>query len=179
MLRTSSGRNDVVAAISIGSLAGAIAVIFSVNVLSNDLLGTNPAVAEPAGTAASVNRARKADALPVPDTPQTRAEIKSVEVVGVRGASVVYRDREGNVLFQTDPLANVTVVVKNVELPEVTIRETETTEVKRIPAGKLDRTPQPYGCESAFARPSPESLTRMSSRCVTAIPGASAFAALQ
>ena len=59
-------------------------------------------------------RDSKTDALPVPTAPQTRAEIKSVEVVGVRGASIVYRDRSGNILFQTDPLANVTVVSKNV-----------------------------------------------------------------
>jgi hypothetical protein len=98
---------------------------------------------------------------------QPRSEIKTVEVIGVRDASIVYRDRSGNILFQTDPLANVTIVTKNVDLPEVTIRETETTEIEACP-GRKDRTVcPPHGCESAFARPSPESLTRTSSRCVT------------
>jgi hypothetical protein len=106
-----------------------------------------------------------------------RPEIKFVEVIGVRDAAIVYRDREGNVLFQTDPLANVTIVSKNIELPEITIRETESTKVERIPVDGASPS-KPHGCESAFARPSPESLTRTSSRCITALPERTAVAQL-
>lgn len=161
----------LIAAVSGGAVAGLAAAALSVTILGNELLAPNAAragAAQMQGNAEfSIARASKTDALPVPNTPQTRAEIKSVEVVGVRGASIVYRDRSGNILFQTDPLANVTVVSKNVELPEVTIRETEATKVERVPAGEADRSAKPHGCESEFARPAPEALTRTSSRCVT------------
>jgi hypothetical protein len=165
------------------AISGGAAVGLACAALSIVILGDNLAAASapPQNTAEfAVNRESKTDALPVPDTPQTRAEIKSVEVVGVRGASIVYRDRSGNILFRTDPLANVTVVTKNVELPEVTVRETETTKVERVPADEAQRSEQPRGCESEFARPAPEALTRMSSRCVTDLgDSARSYAALR
>jgi hypothetical protein len=101
---------------------------------------------------------------------QSRSEIKSVEVIGVRDAAIIYRDRDGSILFHTDPLANVTIVSKNVDLPEVTIRETEATKVERVPVESTGPSTPLHGCESAFARPSPESLTRTPSRCVTELP---------
>jgi len=163
-----SGRAVLTAAFA-GASLGLAGAALSVGVLGDDFLApeTAHAAAAQTQTVSSVNREAKRDALPVPANPQERAEIKSVEVVGLRGASIVYRDRSGNILFQTDPLANVTVVTKNVELPEVTIRETETTKVERLPADEADRSARPHGCESAFARPAPESLTRKASRCVT------------
>ena len=83
-----------------------------------------------------INREAKSDALPLSQAAQERREIKSVEVVGVRDAAIVYRDRDGNILFKTDPLANVTVVTKNVDLPAVTIRETADTKVERYDVEK-------------------------------------------
>lgn len=164
---------------SAGIVAGACALLVSASVvvLSATVIGghivsmqqakAHTASSEPATFA--VNRDGKGDKLPASEVSHVRAEIKSVEVIGVTNASIVYRDRDGNVLYRTDPLANVTVVTKNVELPEVTIRENETVEIERVPVEEAEtpRSAQPHGCESAFARPSPESLTRMSSRCVT------------
>ena len=168
----------VMTAISGGTAVGLACAALAIVILGDKLAAAS---VQPQNTADfAVNRDNKTDALPVPAAPQTRAEIKSVEVVGVRGASIVYRDRNGNILFQTDPLANVTVVSKNVELPEVTIRESETTKVERIPASEADRSAKPHGCESEFARPAPEALTRMSSRCVTELGDPSRdFAALR
>ncbi len=161
---TKSG-SAVMTAISGGAAVGLACAALSIVILGDHLAAAS---AQPQDAAEfAVNRDGKTDALPVPNTPQIRAEIKSVEVVGVRGASIVYRDRSGNILFRTDPLANVTVVTKNVELPEVTVREAETTKVERVPADEAQRSEQPRGCESEFARPAPEALTRMSSRCVT------------
>jgi hypothetical protein len=150
----------------------AAVVVLSATIVGGRLVALQTARADaatPAETALSVNRAGKSDALPVTLAKAARPEIKFVEVIGVRDAAIIYRDREGNVLFQTDPLANVTIVSKNVELPEVTIRETEATKVERLPI-ESSGPAKPHGCESAFARPSPESLTRMSSRCITALP---------
>jgi hypothetical protein len=181
MSRSIKSGRAVLTAVVAGASLGLAGAALSVGLFGDDFLAPQTAHAAPveAQTVSTVNREAKSDALPVPAHSQERAEIKSVEVIGLRGASIVYRDRGGNVLFQTDPLANVTVVSKNVELPEVTIRETETTKVERIPADEADRSAKPHGCESAFARPAPESLTRMSSRCVTQLHDESrAFAAL-
>jgi hypothetical protein len=127
---------------------------------------------------ALVNRENKTNALPAPQASVQRIPIKTVEVVGIRNAAIVYRDREGNILFRTDPVANVTVVAKNVDLPEVTIRDTAATQVKRMPVERPEPGEQPQGCESAFARPAPVALTRLSSRCLAQLGATEKFAAL-
>jgi hypothetical protein len=170
MVRLLKGTGGVIASVSAAVLVSSAVVILSATVVGERLIAMQTAQADPVmsrGSAMTINREGKSDALPVPSSSEPRSEIKTVEVIGVRDAAIVYRDRSGNILFQTDPLANVTIVTKNVDLPEVTIRETETTEIERVPAEKTGRSTPPDGCESAFARPSPESLTRTSSRCVT------------
>jgi hypothetical protein len=124
--------------------------------LIGSLAGTDnsPVPAEP--TVAAIDRTNKTDALPMQPagsrTSQHRVAV--IEVVGVRDASIVYRDREGQVLFRTDPLSNVTVVVKDTVLPEVTVRETMRTKVEKVPLetpGLPTKPPDaPAGCESAF-----------------------------
>src|SRR3981189_2334814 len=59
--------------------------------------------------------------------------VTTVEVIGLRDASVIYRDRDGRILFQTDPLSNVTIVAKDVVMPELTVRETLPTTPARLP----------------------------------------------
>jgi len=127
---------------------------------------------------AVVNRENKTNSLPAPQMSVERIPIKTVEVVGIRNAAIVYRDREGNILFRTDPVANVTVVAKNVDLPEVTIRDTAATQVKRMSVDRPEPVEQPQGCESAFARPAPVALTRLSSRCLAQLGATEKFAAL-
>lgn len=173
MVRLMKGTGGMIAAVSAAILASATVVIFSATMVGERLIAMQTAKAEPAQSLSStftINRERKSDALPKSAAAQIRSEIKTVEVIGVRDAAIVYRDRGGNILFQTDPLANVTIVTKNVDLPEVTIRETETTKVERVPVESKAPSAPLHGCESAFARPAPESLTRSLSRCVTELP---------
>lgn len=187
MVHAVKGTGGMVAAAAAVAVLSAGVVVFSATVVGERLVAMQTASAAPfemsrqesGAVAPTVNRTGKTDKLPVSDAQQTRAEIKSVEVVGVRGAAIVYRDRNGNVLFETDPLANVTVVTKNVELPEVTIREAGDVKVERMPVEEARPSEQPQGCESAFARPSPEELTRMSSRCVTQLMPGVKFATLR
>jgi hypothetical protein len=108
-------------------------------------------------TAAAVDRTNKTDALPMPPAAQRRSlhRVAVIDVVGVRNASIIYRDREGQVLFRTDPLSNVTVVAKDTVLPEVTVRETVRTTVEEVPvktepAPPAKATGAPVGCETAF-----------------------------
>ncbi len=167
----------IVAVTGAALLVSGSVVTFSATVIGEQLVAMQQAdgtalPGNPAGDAqevSSINREAKGDKLPVANGETVRTKIRSVEVIGLSNASIVYRDRDGNILYRTDPLANVTVVSKNIELPEVTIRETEAAEVERIPVEEASPDTRPHGCESAFARPSPESLTRMSSRCVTDI----------
>jgi len=176
MVRSRSGTGGLIAVALAAAIVSGTVVVLSAVVA--DRLISPRAEARPSAVALnsrqnhSVNRQGKTDASPLPAAMQPRTKIKSVEVVGIHNASIVYRDGDGNILFRTEPLANVTVVSKNVDLPQVTIRETIATEVERM---EMEHTPvekaapplPPNGCESAFAQPSPESLTRMSSRCVT------------
>lgn len=171
MTRNMKETAGIVAASCAALLVSGAVVTLSATVIGEQLISMQRADAAilPAKAEAgpSVDRTGKADKLPVLAGDSTRTKIKSVEVIGLTDASIVYRDRDGNILFRTDPLANVTVVSKNVELPEVTIRESEEAQVERIPVEEAAPDTRPHGCESAFARPAPESLTRMSSRCVT------------
>ena len=186
MVRLIKGTGGLIAAVSAAILVSTTVVIFSATMVGERLIAMQTAKAaapqpQPHISGFTVNRERKSDALPKSAAAQIRSEIKTVEVIGVRDASIVYRDRGGNILFQTDPLANVTIVTKNIDLPEVTIRETEATKVERVPAESKAPSAPLHGCESAFARPSPESLIRTPSRCVTELPSpiVTNFAALR
>ncbi len=98
--------------------------------------------------------------------------VTTVEVVGIRDASVIYRDRDGRILFRTDPLSNVTIVAKGVVMPELTVRETlrNTPTRVEVPAG-LQAPPIPVGCEpvvSAIAEPGlSRHLSRVTGHCVS------------
>lgn len=189
MARTARGKSSLMATLLATSVAVAMTVtVLGVAAITSHVLSlrAEAGVRETATQNQTVNRERKSDALPLSQAAQERREIKSVEVIGVRDAAIVYRDRDGNILFKTDPLANVTVVTKNVDLPAVTIRETADTKVERydvekkpavMPLEAAPSTPPPPGCESAFARPSPEALTNKPGRCLAALRGPTEIAA--
>jgi hypothetical protein len=104
------------------------------------------------------------------------ADIVAIEVVGLKDAAIVYRDRDGRVLFRTDPLTNATVVVRGVSLPEVTIREHRGRSVAPVPVDVRpngERTRVPVGCDPAIsplADPSP-----LTGYCITENNSASTF----
>ncbi|HEY0568263.1 MAG TPA: hypothetical protein VGD13_09110 [Xanthobacteraceae bacterium] len=95
--------------------------------------------------------------------------IHTVEVVGLRDAAIIYRDRDGTVLYRTDPISNVTVVSKNLTLPEVTIKETPRTSVQRVPAvapTTLQERKHKVGCDPAFSPVASPSLSNLTGRCM-------------
>jgi len=131
--------------------------------------------------AAQINRGTKGDALPKVANNDTPKRITAVEVVGVEDAAIVYRDRDGNVLFKTDPASNITVVTKGVVLPEVTIRGLADSTVQVVPLESFRPTLSPTapgdGCESAVtAHTAGAELARKPSRCITQLPAATNFA---
>src|SRR6266542_1863445 len=102
--------------------------------------------------------------------PSIGSAVTAVEVVGLRNTAVVYRDREGRVLFRTDPVSNATLVAKDVVLPEITIRDSGRSTVNPVPIEVPARAPErpklPPGCDSAFSPLTLPSLSRMPSRCI-------------
>jgi len=165
----------------VGGLAAVLVVdhlaIPSIGSAVSDWLGA------PGITANVVDRARKADRLlPVRATAGQRPAITAVEVVGLRDTAIVYRDREGRVLFRTDPLSNATLVAKDVVLPEITIRETGRSTVDPVPIEVPIRAPErsklPPGCDPAFSPLTLPSLSRMPSRCIAENDLPARFAAL-
>ncbi len=129
-------------------------------------------------SAASINRAAKADRGALPRPAQAAARIATVEVVGLRDAAIVYRDRDGKELFRTDPVNNVTIVTKGLQLPEVTVRQNSSSAVKTVPINEIQeqardekrRAPRdpkvPVGCEPSFSPVAAPSLAHHTGRCV-------------
>ena len=144
---------------------------------------TAPAPAAALGTPdSSINRTAKADRGAAPRAAQASLQIATVEVVGLRDAAVVYRDREGRELFRTDPLNNVTIITKGLQLPEVTVRQNSSSAVKPIPVRELQeqardrtkptktRTPKvPLGCEPSFSPVAAPSLAHHTGRCMAGL----------
>jgi len=120
----------------------------------------------------SVNRAAKGDRLALPaHQQQTKRSVAIVEVVGVHDAAIVYRDRDGQVLFSTDPVSNVTVISKGFVVPQLTLRDTPQSKPRPMvaPHQDLKVTPAaiPVGCEpvaSPFVEPG---LARIVGRCLS------------
>ena len=119
----------------------------------------------------AANQSGKSDRLQVVRGGETQSPtIATVEVIGLRDAAIIYRDRDGKVLFRTDPMANVTVVTKNLTLPEVTIKETPRTSVQRVAPAVVPTTLQErkhsVGCDPAFSPVASPSLSHLTGRCL-------------
>jgi len=165
----------------VGGLAAVLVVdhvaIPSIGSAVSDWLG------RPEAAVSAVDRAHKADRLtPARAATGKRPAITAVEVVGLRDTAVVYRDREGRVLFRTDPLTNATLVAKDVVLPEITIRDSGRSAVDPVPIDVPARAPEraklPPGCDPAFSPLTLPSLSRVPSRCIAENDGPSRLAAL-
>ena len=123
------------------------------------------------GPSVSVNRTAKAARLAPPRTYRTDEDtVATVEVVGVRDATIIYRDRDGRVLFQTDPVTNVTVISKGFVLPELTVRETKRSKPVPIEAPRPAAQPVlPIGCDPAVSPIAQPQLTHLTGRCLAQV----------
>jgi hypothetical protein len=156
------------------------------------LLGTmpiayaaTPLVGSPAAslskdrTTVDINRNGKGDRVSLKASTLQAPRIVTVEVVGLEQAAVIYRDREGRVLFASDPVSNTTVMVRGVSLPTVTVRATSGAAVRPVvveqPAAPAAKEPQPMvhepklpdGCEPAASPLSPSGKSVIKARCVS------------
>jgi hypothetical protein len=117
----------------------------------------------------AINRAQKGDRL-APARPSAPRTVASIEVVGVHDAAIVYRDRNGNVLFRTDPVNNVTVIAKGVKLPDITVRHNAGTATRPLPVdvpGTAERSEMPIGCEPSVSPIASPRLSHVAGRCIS------------
>ena len=128
-----------------------------------------------------VNRTLKGDQLPVgAEKRRTERPLPSVEMVCVNHIAFVDRDCSGLILFDTESLANLTIVARSFELPEATNRASN-----RVPAKPvlLERSREPgstmpIGCESAFGTFSEGASARIPARCVSNVQDGRKLAAI-
>jgi hypothetical protein len=100
----------------------------------------------------------KGDRLAAP-VAKERASVSSVELVGISNTTVILRDRNGLVLFRSDPLTNTTLVTKDADLPVVTLKEEGTSPVVQRPIQSHEGSETPSapqkkslpGCEAPLS----------------------------
>ena len=176
-------------------LAGGIAVVLAMDFVAatTGVLGPGAAPAEIA--AGTPDRSRKGDRLAASrPAGNPNQAIATVEVLGQHDAAILYRDRDGRVLFRTDPQSNVTVIAKGVFLPKVTIREPNEPArepsrpvrelgrgVDRAPARVPEAAPERKlldGCDPSFSPVAAPTLSHITGRCIAELKGTQKLAAL-
>lgn len=120
----------------------------------------------------NVNRAAKHDRLVLPPNyHHAKRTVATVEVVGVHDTAIVYRDHDGNVLFRTDPVSNVTVISKGFDAPQLTLRDAPQSKPAPMVAPHHDpaATPAaiPVGCEPVASPIVQPGLARIVGRCLS------------
>src|SRR5690242_9749973 len=119
----------------------------------------------------AVNRAAKSDRMAPPRLHRgAESTVSTVEVIGIRDATIVYRDRDGRVLFQTDPLSNVTVISRGFVLPQLTVRETSRSPAAPVEAPRQTHQTRPVipvGCEPVASPIAQPTLAHLTGRCLS------------
>jgi hypothetical protein len=121
-----------------------------------------------------VNRAGKGDRRNGATGWRANAKSVAIELIGADdNGAVVYRNRDGGVVFRSDPASGVTMVAKDTILPDAIIRNPAASAAKPVtleaPRKSKEKTkrPLPDGCESSFSSISDHSLANIPGRCVT------------
>ena len=123
----------------------------------------------------------KGDRLPVVPSVSRRATVSTIEVVGAREVTIVFKDRDGQVLFRSDPLANSTIIAKDVDLPVITLKEEPAAStapvVQRPPPRQEGGDPPPaqprrskqIGCEAPVSALARSDASRVPGLCLAAL----------
>jgi hypothetical protein len=150
------------------SLVGGLAAVTAWALVAPGFEHSNASIAT--DTAQHVIRVTKSDRLSAPRATVGDRTVSTVEVIGVHDAAIVYRDRDGNVLFQTDPVSNVTVIAKGFVVPQLTLRDTPQSKPAPIieTPHDLDAAPKlPIGCEPPASPIAEPALARLPGRCLS------------
>jgi hypothetical protein len=128
--------------------------------------------------------ATKADRLSFPRAANERATVAVIELVGISQATVILRNRDGRLLYRSDPLTNTTLVAKDAELPVVTLKEGAASPVVQRSASPPQASPPqeseqpngkelkvvPLGCEGTVSSLVGEG-GRLPGRCLAELSG--------
>ena len=168
---------------------GGLAAVALTNLFAT-IPGNDPAAGVTPARAGAVSlivpeRAHKGDRLAPRAGVGRKAVVDVIEVVGGHNKVTVYRDRDGHVLFSSNPRRSVTLAVKNAVLPQVTIRDDQDPVVPQntelVPRSDPDAAsklpPLAPGCEPAMSPLAAPLLARRPSRCVAALYGLAKSAA--
>jgi hypothetical protein len=125
----------------------------------------------------------KGDRLPLQRAAVHRpSTVSTIEVVGLSQVTVVFKDREGQVLYRSDPLTNTTDVAKDVDLPVVTLQEhpiapampvVQQPELKREggdPPTVQPRRSKQVGCEAPVSALARTDASREPGLCLASLP---------
>ena len=162
-------RAGVVGGLAVG-FAAAFATVFAVATSSP------PVVAKVIGNTSPISlamdRSAKSDRgqLNVAADQTLQQPIVKVEVIGLTKTMIVYKNSNGDILFSTDPVGNITVITKNLTLPEVTIRESNDSTVDEIPLErtKAPKAPLKSGCETGLSPDLSPTVPVQNGRCIAA-----------
>lgn len=118
----------------------------------------------------------KGDRMAGPVSADNLATVSTVELIGISQAVVILRDRDGRILYQSDPRSGVTTFARNTDLPIVTLKEEVQRPVAQHPVNRQEgnEAPQeqkqkrrnPVGCVGDVSPLAKASANRMPSLCL-------------
>ena len=118
----------------------------------------------------------KGDRMAGPVSAGNLATVSTVELIGVSQAVVILRDRDGRVLYQSDPRSGVTTFARNTDLPIVTLKDevqrpvaqhpTHRQEGNEAPQEQKQKRRNPVGCVGDVSPLAKASANRMPSLCL-------------
>jgi len=110
---------------------------------------------------------------------QKSDRVQTIEATGTDYATVVYRDRNGSVVFLNDPAARATVAMKGVVFPSVPAGDTAKQTAPTAPAAQKPQPPQHMmeGCEPALSPLASREAAALGGRCLASLGTATKFAA--
>lgn len=123
-----------------------------------------------------MSAATKGDRMTVPVPSANPAAVSIVELVGIAQATVILRDRDGKVLYKSDPHAGTTIYARDTDLPVVTLKEERQAPAIQHPVSQREgseapREPKPkarkpVGCLGDVSPLAKASADRMPSLCL-------------
>ncbi len=123
-----------------------------------------------------MNASSKGDRITAPAPSATPATVSIVELVGVTDAMVILRDRDGKVLYKSDPRMGTTIYSRDTDLPVVTLKEDVRAPVAQHPVRRQEgneapgeqkqKSRKPVGCMADVSPLAKASADRMPSLCL-------------
>lgn len=123
----------------------------------------------------------KGDRLAPSRPASERASVATIEIVGASRATVVFKGRDGTVLYRADPLEGTTLIAKNADPPLTSLKEEPIRPVVERPRPSREgsnppprngRKPNTVGCETALSTLVEPKASRMPRLCLAQAPAA-------